>query len=450
MKPLGRIVIVGAGPCGLGAAYQLAELGFDDFVVCERGDDVGGLASSVADENGFVWDYGCHVLYSRYDYFNAVLDKALPDAWIDQPRNAQVWIGGRFVPYPLQYNVHRLPGDVRRECVLGLAAAATRRSPAPEANFKDWIVNAFGEGIARHFMLPYNSKIWAHPLDGMDVAWIAERVPRPDLQRVLANLLDGKDDDAWGPNARFRYPKDGGTGAVWRRIADMIGRDRILLNRTVAGIDPSARQVFFPDGSGEPYDALVSTMPMNRLVELAGLEELRSVAGQLTSSDVHVVGIGIAGTLPTALSAAKWIYFPDPGLPFYRATVLSNFAPSNAPAGTWSLLAEVAHSEHRPVNGETIVDDTIAGFRREGFIPTDARIVSRFHHVAAPGYPTPTLTRDKALETLHPALEELAIFSRGRFGAWRYEIANQDHSFMQGAEIAARLLLGDAESTISS
>ena len=124
--------------------------------------------------------------------------------------------------------------------------------------------------------------------------------------------------------------------------------------------------------------------------------------------------------------------------------------PSNAPAGCWSLLAEIACSAYRPVDGEKVFEDVVAAFRREGFIQSGTQIVSRFHQLAAPGYPTPTLARNGALETLIPALEKLAIYSRGRFGAWRYEIANQDHAFMQGAEISARLLLGDAESIISS
>jgi len=165
---------------------------------------------------------------------------------------------------------------------------------------------------------------------------------------------------------------------------------------------------------------------------------------------VHVVGIGIAGALPSRLDERKWIYFPDESVPFYRATVLSNFAPANAPAGHWSLLAEVAHSAHRPVDGARIVDEVVAAFLREGIIPAGSQIVSRFHHVAAPGYPTPTLTRDKALATLLPVLEALGIYSRGRFGAWRYEIANQDHSFLQGAELAGRLTFGDVESTLAS
>ena len=449
MKYPGRIVILGAGPCGLGTAYRLAEIGYEDFIVCERANDAGGLAASVLDDSGFVWDYGCHVLYSRSSYFNHIMDEALAGEWIDQPRDAQIWMHGCFVPYPLQYNLHRLPEEISRECVLGLASAASHATTAPDANFRDWIINAFGEGIARHFMLPYNSKVWAHPLETMDVTWITERVPRPDLTRVLANLLDAKDDNSWGPNARFRYPKNGGTGAIWRRIADIVGRERMYFNRTASSIDPLERRIHFSDGSDERYDVLISTMPIDRLVESADLDDLRPAARQLSFSDVHVVGIGIEGALPRALDDRKWIYFPDLSLPFYRATILSNFAPTNAPSGHWSLLAEVAHSANCPVDGGSIVDDVIAGFLHEDILPAGARIVSRFHHIAAPGYPTPTLTRNEALATILPALEALGIYSRGRFGSWRYEIANQDHSFLQGAELAGRLVLGEDEPTFA-
>lgn len=154
MKQPGRIVIIGAGPCGLGAAYRLQELGYENFAVYEQADTAGGLAASVRDEQGFVWDYGCHVLYSHSDYFNSVMDGVLDGDWIEQPRDAQVWMQGRFVPYPLQYNVHRLPEEMRRQCVLGLARAATRTGPAAYSNFHDWILGAFGEGIAEHFMVP--------------------------------------------------------------------------------------------------------------------------------------------------------------------------------------------------------------------------------------------------------------------------------------------------------
>jgi protoporphyrinogen oxidase len=317
-------------------------------------------------------------------------------------------------------------------------------------NFGEWIERAFGDGLARHFMVPYNEKIWAHPLETMEVRWIAERVPPPDLGRVLTNLRDSKDDPDWGPNARFRYPRHGGAGAIWRRVAERVGRTKIRFRWTVARIDATKRRVHFSDGAEESYDALVSIMPLNRLVAMAGLDGLDGAAAALSSSTVHVVGVGIEGTLPPELVDRKWIYFPEPDLPFYRMTVLSNFSQSNAPAGHWSLLAEVAASPYRTVDDLTIVEDVIAGAFRAGIIPARSPIVSRFHRVAAPGYPVPTKARDSALAVLLPSFEALDIYSRGRFGAWRYEISNQDHCFLQGAELVGRLILGEAEPTLSS
>jgi protoporphyrinogen oxidase len=195
---------------------------------------------------------------------------------------------------------------------------------------------------------------------------------------------------------------------------------------------------------------LISTMPINRLVDLSRLHDLAPVAETLLSSDVHVVGLGIEGELPCALTDRKWVYFPESSVPFYRATILSNFAPSNCPPGHWSLLTESAQSAHRPIDLANHVEDVIAAFHREKIIPPGSRIVSRFQHVAAPGYPTPTLERDHALAALHAALETLGVYSRGRFGAWRYEIANQDHCFLQGAELAARLVCGHPELILQS
>jgi hypothetical protein len=129
-------------------------------------------------------------------------------------------------------------------------------------------------------------------------------------------------------------------------------------------------------------------------------------------------------------------------------SVLSNFSPANAPAGHWSLLAEISESGDHRVDRARLMDEVVAGLRREGIIPPTSHVVSRWYHRAAPGYPTPTQDRDRALANLLPALEDMGIFSRGRLGAWKYEISNQDHSFLQGAELAERLVLGKPETTL--
>jgi len=95
-----KVVIIGSGPCGLGAAYRLQELGHSNFVMLDQANRAGGLARSDIDSEGFYWDYGGHVVFSHYNYFDKVLDLANPD-WISHQREAWVWMRDRWLPYPV-------------------------------------------------------------------------------------------------------------------------------------------------------------------------------------------------------------------------------------------------------------------------------------------------------------------------------------------------------------
>ena len=112
-------------------------------------------------------------------------------------------------------------------------------------------------------------------------------------------------------------------------------------------------------------------------------------------------------------------------------------------------MAEVSESPCKPVNSATVVDDVMAGFRKVGFINERTQIVTRFHRRLERGYPTPWLGRDEVLAAVLPALEAKGILSRGRFGAWRYEVSNQDHSCLQGVEAVDHILMQTAEQTVT-
>jgi protoporphyrinogen oxidase len=169
-----RIVILGAGATGLGAAYRLQELGHQDWDIYEQHDYIGGLATSFRDDKGFTYDVGGHVLFSHYKYYDELIERLLGSNYTEIMRESWIWIMGRFVPYPFQNNIKHLPREQVLECVLGLIEA--QRDPRVSNNFEEWIVSTFGEGIAKHFMLPYNFKVWAHPPDMMSKQWMAERV----------------------------------------------------------------------------------------------------------------------------------------------------------------------------------------------------------------------------------------------------------------------------------
>jgi protoporphyrinogen oxidase len=111
-------------------------------------------------------------------------------------------------------------------------------------------------------------------------------------------------------------------------------------------------------------------------------------------------------------------------------------------------MAETSESEVKPVDRETLIEQNIRGLLNTGLIRSRDQVVSTWQYTAEHGYPTPSLERNALLKKIEPALAQSGISSRGRFGAWRYEVSNQDHSFMQGVEWANSVLLDVPETTV--
>ncbi len=443
-----RIVIIGAGPCGLGAAHQMAELGHTDFAVYDRRPHVGGLAASYKDGAGFTWDFAVHVAHSHYTYFDRLMESVLPGGFLTHERRSWVREYGCDIPYPFQYNIRHLPPEVVWECVEGLIDRPC--DPEPPQSFREWILQNVGAGIARHFMLPYNRKIWSVDPALMGIQWMGDRVPETDLKRVLRNVVMQRDDVAWGPNHMFHFPREGGTGAIWEAMAARLPSGSIRLNRELVGLDPRAKTLRFSDGSTDRYDRLISTMPLPILARLVGDEALVRRAGELRHTHVDVACLAYPRPIPKSLAEKTWIYCPEDACCFYRMTPFSIFSPSHVPdVDRWcSFMCEVSRpGVDSPTASDTTVRDCIEGMAQTGLIEPEGEEIHTLLLQEEFGYPVPTLDRDAVLNDLLPAFEQRDILSRGRFGAWKYEVGNMDHSVMQGVEAANRLILGEEEVT---
>ncbi len=441
--PEPRIVIIGAGPTGLGAGYRLQELGHEDWVILEANDYVGGLATSFTDEAGFTYDIGGHVMFSHYSYYDDLVDK-LMEEYTELQREAWVWMEGRFIPYPFQNNIRDLDPQTVYDCVTGLLEA--QRQEHNPTNFGEWVQSVMGAGIAKHFMLPYNFKVWATPPELMNYVWIGERVSVVDVDSILKNVILGEDQVSWGPNNSFRYPRHGGTGFLYDKLRAFIDHN-LHLETPVASVDPVAKEVRTADGRVWPYDVLLNTMPLNKLVGCTESvpDAVRAATDGLVWSGSHIVGVGIDRP---AQSTKNWIYFPEPDVPFYRVTYLSNYSPSMTPEPDQTLLlTETSRSKYKPEDPATIVDRVIDGLVSTQLMGEEDRSRIATTWLCSPdmSYPVPSVGRDAALGTIQPWLREQGIWSRGRFGAWLYEIGNMDHSTMQGVEFVNQVLLDEPE-----
>jgi protoporphyrinogen oxidase len=434
-----RIVIIGAGPCGLGAGYRLQELGVKDWQIYEKNAYVGGLSASFQDDKGFTWDIGGHVIFSHYKYFDDLLDNMLGNDYLKHRRQAYIRLLERWIPYPFQNNIRYLPVREAWECLGGLFSAGRNKETA-HRNFKEWILAQFGGGIAKYFMFPHNLKVWAHPLEEMSYSWISERVSIVGRGRALANFLFARKDASWGPNSVFKFPISGGTGEIFRRMLPYLN-ERLSLNKEAVNVDTVKKEIVFSDGTKTNYDILINTMPLDKLIKAAGLTALFGPAGALRHNSVLAVGLGLK---KEKFSDRCWVYFPEKKSPFYRVTYFSNYSPRNAPSAAHSsLICETAYSDLFPYDKDKIIEDTIQGLINTGVLAGEdkKKVVSTYLMHAEYAYPIPTLDRDKALDAIQPYLKKKGIYSCGRFGAWKYEFANTDYSLMQGVE-AVDIILG--------
>lgn len=447
-----KIIILGAGPCGLGAAYHLHHLGHSDWRIFERNHHVGGLSASFCDDNGFTWDIGGHVLFSHYKYFDKAVEEALGGTYYEHLRESWIRILQTWVPYPFQNNIRHLSSVALELCLVGLRSE--RLDPTDARNFREWMDAIFGEGIVKYFMEPYNKKVWGVPLETMGKEWLGERVSVVDLARVMKNIAEQKDDVNWGPNNRFKFPKRGGTGAIFEGIARPL-QDRIACDHELERVDLKEKEVTFANGRKERYDVLINTTPLDCFIQkcVAVPQAVLDAARNLVHNGGLIVGLGFAGK---RVDPKCWMYFPESNSPFYRVTNFFNYSPYNVPEGDndsyFSLMCETTYSPHKPVDKDRIIEDTIQGLVNTGMITKEerGRIVSRYLIDIPYSYPVPTVGRDKALEVIQPWLESQGVYSRGRFGAWKYEVGNMDHSFMQGVEVVERILRGCQERVYST
>ena len=309
----------------------------------------------------------------------------------------------------------------------------------------------------------------------MQCQWLGERVAAPDLKNVTRNVILQKTAGNWGPNATFRFPARDGTGGIWIAVAKTLPKHKTRFgkNGTVKKVDANNKIVTLADGTSVAYQRLISTMAVDSLVEHMDDQDLVKLSKGLFYSSTHVIGVGIRGERPERIGDKCWLYFPEEDCPFYRATIFSNYSPYNQPQKDvklptlqlangsrrnsmqsregpyWSIMLEVSESSMKPVDNDNLLKDCIQGLvNTEMLKPTD-EIVSTYHRRFDHGYPTPTLEREGVLKVLLPKLQEKGIYSRGRFGSWRYEVGNQDHSFMLGVEAADNIVNGAAELTLN-
>jgi protoporphyrinogen oxidase len=427
-------LILGGGLAGLSAAFHSD----GDYLVLERDERVGGLCRTNW-YDGFGFDLSIHILYTkRPDLAELICDTLLEGRYHDHTRSSWVYSNEVFTGYPFQASLHGLPVDVATDCLMGLIDAHNSPPTDAPANFEEWALGTFGEGIARHFFLPYNARVWATPPSEMDYNWIADRVPVPDLRQVIEGALK-KPTIRHGPNSSFWYPKEGGIEALPKALLSNLEPDRVKLGTEVAEIDPDAKQVTTSAGDSYGYENLISSLPLPTLVHLTkgAPPDVVHAAQSLQFNTVYTVLLGVNRA---NISDHHWVYFHEDEFLFHRVSYPMNFSENLVPDGCSSVMAEISSSQHRDVSGRDLIGETISGLERAGILePGDEILVSKIVTIT-PAYVIYTLDHEAAVGTILAWLAEKGIHTVGRFGEWQY--FNMDDAIASGRDAVRSLQAG--------
>lgn len=433
------ILIVGAGLAGLSAAYHLRGM---PYKILEREREVGGLCRSYI-KDGFTFDYTGHLLHFRQTAIKALVERLLPGRLQRHARKSYVYSHDTYTEYPFQVNTHGLPQEVVRECLLGFIATLSgpSQSPVEGRSFKQWIVESLGEGIAKHFMVPFNEKLWQVSLDELTSDWVSWLVPKPDVKDVVNGAL-GIKDKAFGYNPSFQYPVSGGITVLPQAFLPSV--ENLSYDSELVEIETGRRRAVFRSAQGErteEYDRIISTIPLpdliRRCVDLpASAQEL---AHSLRWVSVYNVNLAVARE---QISDKHWIYFPEHRYPFYRAGFPMNFSPAMGRPGCSSLYVEISHQPTEREPDASLIEQVRRGLEQSGVLrPTDELVMSDVKNLYY-AYVLFDRYRGRAVKELLGELERRGISSIGRYGLWEH--TSMEDAIAQGQQVAERLRMRSA------
>lgn len=425
-----QVLVLGAGLAGLAAAGRLSEAGID-VQVLERSSRAGGLIKSRRVE-GFTFDHGPHVSFTKREDIRALLAAAVGGAYRESKAELLNLWRGRWIPHPAQSHLHGLPVEVVERCLVDFVEALG--SPAAGDSYEAWLLRHLGRAFCEEFTFRYTRKYWTAEAAQLTSDWVGQRMHTPPLREVIRGALAPQPADQHYITS-YRYPLQGGFETY---LPSVLRGQAILTCEEVMEVRPRARTVHTASGRAFGYERLVSTLPLPVLVErIQGApSDVRDAAARLRCTSMVLVNVGVQRW--EGFPPSDWMYFYDEDLCFARASLPHRLAEANAPAGCGSVQVEIHHSPYRPLPAASMLEAGLADLRRAGLLlPDDRILVAEEVHVPFANVIFDA-GRAEALARVLAYLRELGLESCGRFGEWAYLWT--DDAIHSGWRAAGRVL----------
>ncbi len=405
-------LIVGAGMSGLATAAALGK--GESYLVLEADSEIGGYCKTVV-KDGFVWDYSGHFFHFKHPEIESYLRERMPGQNVVTvaKRSFISYAKGR-VDFPFQKNIHQLPKEELVDCLYDLYFARAPRELlgkyAPdvrgdEESFKDMLYARFGRSIAEKFLIPYNEKLYACDLGRLDKDAMGRFFPHADLTDIVRNM---REPDNASYNATFTYPAGGAIEYV-KAIASDVAPEKIAVSERLLSIDLPSRTARTSRRTVK-FEHLVSSIPLNRLVALAGIPH---DPGVYSWNKVLVFNLGFDRK---GADDVHWMYYPSRETKFYRIGYYDNIFGTDR----MSLYVEIGFDREAEVGDPApLLARVLEDLEREGALKGQ-KLVARHHVLMDPAYVHITKASNAEVARARRLLGAHGVHTIGRYGGWTY------------------------------
>lgn len=431
-----KLTILGAGLSGISLAYFLQEnKTIEEINIIEKEDAIGGLCRSIV-KDGYTYDIGPHILFSKDKEMLELMLSVLPDK-NDLRRSNQIIYKGRYIQYPFENDLSKLPREDLDYCVTSFKSNPYR-GYEPE-NMLQFFLKTFGEGITNTYLRPYNEKIWKYDPAFMDTQMV-ERIPQPTDEEIMRSAA-GETVDGYVHQLYFHYPKEGGIESVVKGFADRLGdKCRIHLNQEIQHIERRDKKfVVHTETDKLSSDLLISTIPVQELT--------RVYEGVPQDVQVHVENLRYNSIMVAFvktkedLSGDNFAFMnPEKDIVFHRISKM-DFLGEAYRSGSAAYMAEVTYRKGDYTDSlpdEELKRRIASGIVRLGFAEKeeDVSILNLTRHQYA--YVIYDLHHKENMSAIRKYFTEEGVYLNGRFG--NFEYWNMDKVLRESKTMAEGML----------
>jgi len=366
-----KFTILGAGLAGISASYHL---GHAQCIIFEKQSHPFGHIYS-SEINGFTWDEGPHVSFTKNEYVRALFEKTSGGNYLERHVQPVNYYQGHWIDHPVQSNLYAVPEPLRTACLNGLLnARKTYSDDYCPANYREWLEAAFGLSLTDHFSEKYTKKYWTVESRLLHTNWVGNRVYSPDVNTVLQGY-EKKPAVSTHYITSIRYPRNGGYKSF---ALDLFKHSETHLNHEVERVDLPGKIVYFRNGSKHNYNTLIVTMPLPEFISYCSPpEDVFLAANGLRCSELFLINVEVAHP---AIRKEPWLYVYDEEKYSTRINFTESLSPNNAPTGMSGIQVEVYFSEYKPkmISDDDLTETVLMELLQMGLIESREMIKGHF------------------------------------------------------------------------